>query len=127
MGSRAEAMPVPTAQVVLGGHQGRPARLEVMRYSHGWRFARTVAAVLAWWGSTVATLVFTFDPFVASFPLLLGCGMVWKSWRGRFRVEAFDGACPRCETRLEVKSGSRISLPHPLVCYHCHHEPVLVA
>lgn len=118
---------VPGARIVLGGHPSRPARLVARRYP-GWaRLARTLALAVLWAGSTVGTLVFTFDPFVATFPLVLGGSLVYRSWKGRFRVEEFQAACPRCGEELRLEPGSRINLPHPMVCYHCHHEPELAA
>ncbi|HLL46916.1 MAG TPA: hypothetical protein VK399_09395 [Longimicrobiaceae bacterium] len=119
--------PVPGARIVLGGHPSRPARLVARRYP-GWaRLARTLAFVVLWIASTLGTLVFTFDPFVASLPFLMGISFVYRSWKGRFRVEEFQAACPRCGEELKLKPGSKIDLPHPLVCYHCHHEPELAA
>jgi hypothetical protein len=119
--------PVPGARIVLGGHPSRPARLVARRYP-GWaRLARTLAFVVLWIASTVGTLVFTFDPFVASLPFLMGISFVYRSWKGRFRVEEFEAACPRCGEELKLEPGSKIDLPHPLVCYSCHHEPELAA
>ncbi|HEX2189185.1 MAG TPA: hypothetical protein VHG51_09830 [Longimicrobiaceae bacterium] len=118
---------VPGARIVLGGHPARPARLVARRYP-GWaRLARTLAFLVLWAVGTVGTLVFTFDPFVASFPFVLGGSLVYRSWKGRFRVEEFQADCPRCGEELRLEPGSRIDLPHPLVCYHCHHEPELAA
>jgi len=51
--------------------------------------------------------------------------MTYRSWRGRFRVTEFRGACPRCENAIQLKVGSKIGSPHRLVCYNCHHEPDL--
>lgn len=118
---------IPGARIVLGGHPSRPARLVARRYP-GWaRLARTLAFVVLWILSTAGTLVFTFDPFVASLPFLMGISFVYRSWRGRFRVEEFQAACPRCGEDLLLKPGSKIDLPHRLVCYSCHHEPELAA
>lgn len=118
---------VPTARIVLGGHPTLPARLVARRYP-GWaRLARTLAFAVLWVLSTAGTLAFTFDPFVASFPFVLGASFVYRSWKARFRVEEFQAACPRCGEELLLKPGSRIDLPHPLVCYACHHEPELGA
>lgn len=118
---------IPGARIVLGGHPTRPARLVARRYPAWARLARTLAFMVLWLLSTAGTLAFTFDPFVASFPFVLGASFVYKSWKGRFRVEEFQAACPRCEEELLLKPGSRIDIPHPLVCYGCHHEPELAA
>jgi hypothetical protein len=40
-------------------------------------------------------------------------------------VQRFEGACPRCDNPLPLPPGSRIRLPHRMVCYKCHHEPLL--
>jgi hypothetical protein len=72
-------------------------------------------------------LVVTFgDPFLTAIPFILGVVGVHRSWRGRFRVARFHGACPRCHTPLDLGEGSKIGTPHHLVCYRCHHEPHLV-
>lgn len=118
---------IPSARIVLGGHPTRPARLVARRYPVWARMVRTLAFVVLWVGSTAGTLIFTFDPFVATFPFAIGVSFVYKSWKGRFRVEDFEAACPRCGEGLLLKPGSRISLPHPMVCYSCHHEPELAA
>ena len=118
---------VPGARIVLGGHPSRPARLVARRCPRWARVARTVGFVALWIASTLGTLALTLDPFVASLPFLVGVSLVYRSWKGRFRVEEFQAACPRCGEDLRLEPGSRIDLPHPLVCYHCHHEPELAA
>ena len=118
---------IPSARVLLGGHASRPAHLVAVRYPFWARAGRTLAYAAGWLLSTAGTLAFTFDPFVASFPFVLGISLTYRSWKGRFRVEAFRGECPRCGLELPLKPGSRIDLPHALVCYNCHHEPELAA
>lgn len=116
----------PTAWIVLAGHPDAPARLTVVRYSSVARFYRTVLYALLWIGSSVATFFVTiFDPFMTSMPFFVGAVMTYRSWRGRFKVTDFRGACPRCREPLKLKLGSKIASPHHLVCYHCHHEPDL--
>lgn len=122
-----EGAPIPSARILLGGHTTRPAHLEAVRYPFWARTLRTLAHAVAWVGSTWLTLVFTFDPFVASFPFVLGGAFTWRSWKGRFRVAAFRGECPRCRRELELREGSKIDLPHSMTCYNCHHEPELAA
>jgi hypothetical protein len=115
----------PPARIHLFGHPSKPAHLEVAVYP-GWaRLARTIGFLLAWIVGSTLTLVFTFDPFVASFPFTIGGWLVYRSWRGRYRVHAFRGACPRCDQQLAVPPGSKIDLPYSLVCYQCHFEPEL--
>lgn len=116
----------PTAWLVLPGHRDAPARLTVERYSRLARFYRTVMYGLMWVGSTVGMFLVTiFDPFMTCIPLFVGGVMTYRSWRGRYRVMDFHGACPRCQSPLDLKLGSKIGSPHHLVCYQCHHEPDL--
>ena len=116
-----------TAWVLLGGHAPRRAELEVTRYPW-WAWAsRSVAYAAAWAGATFATFVLTFDPFVTALPFFTIGALAWRSLRGRYLVRSFRGECPRCGHPLAVEPGSTISLPHPLVCYQCHHEPRLAA
>ncbi|HEU0053695.1 MAG TPA: hypothetical protein VFQ39_10975 [Longimicrobium sp.] len=115
------------AWIVLPGHRETEAHVEVRGYSLGARVLRT-AALLAGWGTLTATVFFVtiFDPFMTSMPLVIGAVAVWRSWKGRYRVQRFEGSCPRCGEGMTLKPGSKISVPHPLVCYSCHHEPALV-
>ena len=120
------ARPVP-ARIVLPGHPDLPARVEVVRYARSSRIVRTLARCVGWTGATVATFLVTmFDPFLTSIPLIVGAVSVYRSWKGRFRVCAFEGHCPRCRTEMALKPGTPVSVPHPMVCYTCHHEPELV-
>lgn len=117
--------PAAAAVVHLRGHAPVPARLQVIRVPLWAWAARLARYVVGWLASTWLTLIFTFDPFVASFPFVIGLGLVYRTARGRYRVDAFEGACPRCSTALGLEPGSKIPLPFPLVCYACHHEPEL--
>jgi hypothetical protein len=116
----------PTGWIVLPGHPDLPARVEVVRCSPLARAYRTVLFGFLSLAATAGAFVVTiFDPFISSIPLLVGGMATWRSWRGRFRVTRFEGACPRCRHPLALAEGSRIGSPHPLVCYECHHEPEL--
>jgi hypothetical protein len=116
----------PNAWIVLAGHRDAPARLSVERYSNVARIYRTVMYGLLWIGSSVGMLFITiFDPFMTCMPFFVGAVMTYRSWRGRFKVTEFRGACPRCGEPLTLKLGSKIGSPHQLVCYSCHHEPHL--
>jgi hypothetical protein len=116
----------PTAWLVLAGHPDAPAHLGVVHYSRLARLYRTAWYAFLWIFSTIATFFVTiFDPFMTSMPLFVGAVMTYRSWRGRYRVTEFRGACPRCGQKLDLKTGSKIGTPHHLVCYHCHHEPDL--
>ena len=115
-----------TAWIVLPGHRDTQARLRVEPYSFLARIYRTVMYAGLWMVGTAATVLVTmFDPFISLIPLFVGAVATYRSWNGRFRVMDFDGACPRCETPIALKPGSKIASPHHLVCYHCHHEPDL--
>lgn len=113
------------AVVHLRGHEPTPAHLEVGRFPLLAWLGRVARYAVGWLGSSWFILVITFDPFVASFPFVIGLGFLVRSIRGRYRVHAFRGVCPRCSKELELAPGSKIPLPYPLVCLGCHHEPEL--
>jgi hypothetical protein len=113
------------ATIWLWGHERRTAELQVVRYSPLKWAARILLFTMIWIIGSAATLIMTFDPFVASFPFVLGIGLVYHGVRGRFRVLSFAGSCPRCANDLHLKPGSKIPLPHRLDCFHCHFEPEL--
>lgn len=113
------------AVLYLGGHERVPVHLEITRYP-GWMYVGRIAGrTLCWIGISVGTLVITFDPFVASFPFVIGMGATWRALKGRYHVHAFQGRCPRCAGDLVIRPGSKINLPFSMVCYRCHHEPEL--
>ncbi len=126
MHAMAEISGAPTARIVLRGHGSVPAEAEVVEYPRSVWLLRTLGYTLLWLVWTLLTLLFTFDPFIASFPFVIGLALVYKSWKGRYQVHSFRAQCPRCKHPLEIKPGSKIDLPHPMVCYTCHHEPELV-
>ena len=118
--------PLP-AWIVLPGHPDTPAHVHVSRYSFGARVIRTIGLAAGWGMVAAATFVITFfDPFLSSMPVVIGAVSVWRSWRGRYAVRSFRGSCPRCRTEMALKPGTKVSVPHPLVCYECHHEPELL-
>jgi len=116
-----------SARVVLPGHADTIARVDVDAVPLRARVVRTM--VLAGvWGSISAAMFFVtvFDPFMTSMPVLVGAVTVWRNWKGRFRIRGFQAACPRCGAEMRLKENTRVAVPHPLVCYACHHEPQLV-
>jgi hypothetical protein len=115
----------PKATLWIWGHRRVEAHLEVERYPLWAWVARVAAFILAWALGTFLTLILTFDPFIATFPFVVGIGLVHRAFRGRYRVNAFSGTCPRCDNALDLKPGSKISLPHRLDCFRCHFEPEL--
>jgi len=100
--------PPATAFVSLRGYGSVPAHLEVSRFPLLAWMARVVFFCVCWVGGT------------------LGLGLVYGGVRGRYRVHAFWGVCPSCREPLQLREGSKISLPHPMNCYVCHHEPELI-
>lgn len=115
------------AWIVLPGHRDAEARVEVVRLPFWTRALRTVALGAGWGAGTVAAFFITmFDPFLSSIPLCIGAFSVYRSWKGHYSIRSFRGGCPRCGEAMRLKPGARISVPHPMVCYSCHHEPELL-
>ena len=116
-----------SARIVLPGHRDMPARVDVSEVPLRRRVVRTLV-LAAFWGTITAAVFFitVFDPFMTSMPAFVGAASVYRSWRGRYELHAFQAACPRCGTALKVKPNAKVSAPHPLVCYSCHHQPELV-
>jgi hypothetical protein len=114
------------AWLVLPGHQTVAAQVSVRAYPLARRMTRTAGLAALWTVVSVTTFFITmFDPFLSSIPAIWGVASVWRSWRGHFRVEAFQGSCPRCAQPIALDPGARIAPLHKLVCYNCHHEPHL--
>jgi hypothetical protein len=124
-GERSRAM--AGARIVLPGHRDTPARVDVSEVPLRRRVVRTLVLAAFWGTITVAVLFITvFDPFMTSMPAFVGAASVYRSWRGRYELHAFQATCPRCGSALQVKPNAKVSAPHPLVCYSCHHQPELV-
>ncbi|HEX8691242.1 MAG TPA: hypothetical protein VF746_02280 [Longimicrobium sp.] len=120
-----QAVPV-VARIVLPGHRDAEGKAEVVPVPFWSRAVRTAALAGAWAAAAVTMFFVTiFDPFLTSIPVLVGAFTVYRSWRGQYLVRSFQGGCPRCGTSIRLKPGARISVPHPMVCYSCHHEPEL--
>jgi hypothetical protein len=115
------------ARIVLPGHADTVARVDVTEVPLKARVLRT-ALFAAFWATVTVTVFFVtlFDPFMTSMPALVGAASVYRSWRGRFALHAFQARCPHCAAELKVKPNAKVSAPHPLVCYACHHQPELV-
>lgn len=116
-----------SARIVLAGHADTVARVDVSEVPMRARVLRSLV-LAAVWGSITAAVFFVtiFDPFMTSMPAFVGVASVYRSWRGRFELHAFQASCPRCAAELRVKANARVGAPHPLVCYACHHQPELV-
>lgn len=117
--------PVPLALLTLPGHRPAPARAELVYLPVSWRLPRTLGSLLFFWG--ILPLVVWLPPHypwvLASFAA--GVYLAHGYWTGRYRVRAFSGICPRCESDLSLPPGGRIDLPYTLTCYACHFEPQL--
>jgi len=117
----------PRARIVLPGHTDTVARVDVSEVPLRARVVRTFL-LAAFWGVLTATVFFVtiFDPFMTSMPALVGAASVYRSWRGRFELRAFEARCPRCAAELKLKPNAKVGANHQLVCYACHHQPELV-
>ena len=115
------------ARIVLPGHADTIARVEVRPIPSRNRVLRTLWLAGVWGTITAAVFFVTvFDPFMTSMPAFVGAASVYRSWRGRFELRAFEASCPRCGAELKMKRNARFGAQAPLVCYTCHHEPELV-
>lgn len=119
--------PAVNARIVLPGHADTAARVRVDAVAPGTRWARTLVLAGVWGSIATATFFVTvFDPFMTSMPVLVGAVTVYRSWRGRWLLRAFQAPCPRCGADLRVTPNARVATEHALVCYECHHEPRLI-
>ena len=113
------------ARLSLRGHEPRPADLSVVHRSPRTRAARALLSLMGLW--VLAPVVALMPPHLP-WALLAFCAGIYlavRQWSGEYVVQRFEGTCPRCARPLPLPAGSRIRLPHPMVCYGCHHEPVL--
>ena len=113
------------ARLSLRAHEPRPAVLEVVYRPPKERIVRATLSLLGCWA--LAPLVAIVPPHIpwALLAFASGIYLAVRQWTGEYVVKRFEGACPRCESPLPLPPGSRIKLPHRMVCYQCHHEPVL--
>jgi hypothetical protein len=114
-----------SARLSLRGHEPRPALLEVEYRSPKTRITRALLTLLGFW--LLAPLVAIIPPHIpwALLAFVAGIYLAVKQWTGEYVVQRFEGQCPRCETPLPLPPGTRIKLPHRMVCFQCHHEPLL--
>jgi hypothetical protein len=110
----------------LWGHGRVRVHLEVERYPTWAWCLRVILRIVAWVVVTTLTLIMTFDPFIASFPCVIGIAVIYRSVRGRYLVRSFRGSCPACAKELVIATGAKIDLPHVLTCFGCHFEPELL-
>lgn len=116
----------PRARLELPGSGSGPATLEVIYQPKATRLTRVVLILLV----TAALVPFSFFiPPHFLWPLVVlavGIFLAHRLWVGEFYVSTFDGACPRCGTKVELKPGSRIKNHQMLQCFGCHRQPELV-
>ena len=114
------------ARLELPGAGTRDARVEVIYQPRATRLTRTLLIL----GVTVALMpvVFFIPPHLLWPIVVLAAGVYFahKYWKGEYYVSTFEGACPRCDTELDLKPGSRIRSRQTLECYGCHRQPELV-
>lgn len=110
---------------MLPGHDPTPARAEITYRPRSLRLTRALLSVLGFWA--LVPLVFFIPPHLpwALAAFALGVYFAWTNWAGTYQVRSIRGSCPRCDSALTVKPGTKISLPYKMTCYHCHHEPRL--
>jgi hypothetical protein len=120
-----EKVITPPAILRLPGHESAPARAEAVFRPRSVRLTHALLSLALYWGLTpVVALIPPHLPWALT-AFGLGIYFAWANWRGEYKIRRFEGACPRCGNELEIEEGSKISLPHRMTCYNCHHEPVL--
>lgn len=113
-----------SARLELFGATPGAATLEVTprpRSRRTMRAALTSGATLV--GAAVAGIIPPHVPWALA---VLGFG-AWRAraeWRGEYELHAFEGACPRCGTALELKE-KYVTPPLAVPCYSCHAQPQL--
>lgn len=116
----------PGAKLVLPGSGSIPATVEVIYQSQATRLSRALIILAV---SILISPVLFFLPPHFLWPLVsLAAGgyLAWRYWTGEYYVTHFEGACPRCDTPLEMKRGTRIRGRHTLDCHGCHRQPTLI-
>jgi hypothetical protein len=119
------AFQAPPARLALVFHAPTIARVELVPRRAAGRLARALLAWAVCWGALpLLVWVPPHYPWVLA-AFAAGIYLPFRFWTGRYEVVSFSGFCPRCGRALELKRGSKISLPHALTCFGCHFEPVL--
>lgn len=112
------------ARLLLPGHDPTPAQAELIYRTKKSRTVKALVSLLGFWILTpIVALIPPHIPW-ALLAFLAGIYFAWSNLRGSYHVQQLEGDCPRCGNHLAVKPGSRISLPHKMTCFVCHHEPV---
>jgi hypothetical protein len=115
----------PPARLRLPGHEATPAQAEVIYRPRSVRLTRALLSLLGFWALT--PIVFFIPPHLpwALATFTLGIYFAWANWSGVYEVQKLEGDCPRCGNALIVRPGTKISLPHKITCYDCHHDSQL--
>lgn len=116
----------PPAVLRLPGHGTRAVSAELVPRPRALRMRQALLALgLSW---AIAPVVFFLPPHLPWVLAALGIGvyLAHSRWTGTHEVRAFEGNCPRCDASIRIRPGARISFPHRLTCYACHHEPDLL-
>lgn len=116
---------IPTVHLVLRAHPPAPARVGLVPKPLPGRILRTAASLVFFWG--LCPLVVWIPPHYP-WPTLCfaaGAALAYRFWVGKYVVQWFAGACPRCGRTLSMRTGARIDIPHSFTCFGCHFEPSL--
>jgi hypothetical protein len=116
----------PEARLELPGGGTTPATIEVVYQPRATRMSRAIIILVLSW---VLMPVLFFIPPHFLWPLvslIAGILLARRYWRGEYYVTSFEGACPRCDTAIEIKPGTRIRSRQSVECFGCHRQPELV-
>lgn len=116
----------PGGKLVLPGAGSSEATVEVIYQSQATRASRALITLAV--AILIAPVLFFLPPsFLWPIVAIAAGGLLaWRYWTGECYVTHFEGACPRCETPLEMTRGTRIRGEHTLDCHGCHRHPTLV-
>ncbi|MQA90233.1 MAG: hypothetical protein GEU90_08360 [Gemmatimonas sp.] len=109
----------------LGGHSPVAGSMMAQRRSTGERATRAAGFLILF--LFIGAGVVFIPPHIpwAAVAIVTGVVLAFKQWRSEYRVQQFDGKCPRCGTELPVKSEEGVRFPLKVTCFECHHEPVV--
>jgi hypothetical protein len=113
------------ARLTLRAQGSKPAELEVRGVPARKRRTRALGYLLGCW--ILIPIVAFIPPHIpwvlAAF--FLGIYFFYRNWTGEYVVEHFEGHCPRCDNLLTIEKGTKLKLPHKMICNECHFEPTL--
>lgn len=112
--------------ITLFGFPDRPARLDVLQRSKGWRFSRASAFIGG--GLLLAPVVGVVPPHAPWVMASLGIGgfLGIRKWKERFTILSLDGVCPKCGGSLSVARGTPLRGVMTLPCPGCNHDSRLI-